>query len=95
MREVGDLSHSLEQEKSLPCVLIVGHDFRGKSHSSGDYPGLLWHIYVSRHFLHPFFLLCLILQLLFPFGGYQNRKNLNILNVDPIFEQALAGRREQ
>lgn len=51
-------------------------------------------IYISRHFLHAFFLY-LILQLPFPFGEYQNRKNLSILNVDPIFEQALAGRREQ
>lgn len=53
------------------------------------------YIYVSHHFLYPFFLLCLLLQLPFPFGEYQNRKNLNILNVDPVFEQALTGRREQ
>lgn len=53
---------------SLPLIgmgeelmLIVGHDFGGNSHSSGDYPGPLWHICVSHHFLHPFFLLCLLL----------------------------------
>lgn len=94
VRGVGDPSHLQGWEESLTRLLIVWRNFKGKFHSSADYPGPLWHIYIMCLIL--FFILSSFFiwfcSSLFLLGT--TRKKLNILNVDPIFELAVAGRKE-
>lgn len=93
MRGVGDPSHLQGWEESLTLLLSVGHNFTEKFHSSADYPGPLWHVYIMCliifFILSSFVWICSSLFLLETIG-----KNLNILNVDLIFELAVPGRKE-